>query len=185
MNKLQLFALLGLMIFLSVSCSSPKASNSTASADSTTVQKDEPISLGNGYENLKEVKMSGHDYRISIRCVADKQGAVVEDDLGQKFYDNRVEVSIVKDGTELLKQSFSKTDFSSHLSESSLKRNVLQGMNFYGDKSDASYLYFTALVGEPGMDGGSAFLVKVSTENGSFSIEKDSEVFVETAQGVD
>lgn len=185
MNKLQFFASLGLMIFFFVGCSNPQASNTTASADSTALQKDEPISLGNGYENKKEVEVAGHNYRISIRCVADKQGAVVEDDLGQKFYDNRVEVSIVKDGTELLKKSFSKTDFSSHLSESSLKRSVLQGMNFYGDKTDASYLYFTALVGEPGMDGGSAFLVKVSTENGLLSIEKDSEVFVDTAPVAD
>lgn len=179
MSKDIFFSLMGVATLFAVSCSNPKASSSGTSADTVKVQKNEPISLGNGYEASTDTRVSGHDYHISIRCVADKRGEVVTDELGQKFYPNRVEVAIVKDGKELLKHSFVKSEFAEHLPEKTASRMVLQGMSFYEEKSDASYLSFTSLVGEPGLDGGSAFLVKVSTENGSFSIVPDLKVMEE------
>lgn len=176
MNKSLLLCLACTAFF---SCKNEKTETLTDSSDSSEWVQKKPVATGNNIPNRKTIQIGRSSYAITTTCMTDEAAPLVTDELGQGYYANKVRVKVTKDNDNLFEHTFEKADFSSLLSDKEMKGTILQGMNFFKDKSSASSLCFIAQVGEPGLDGGSIFLIKVDTQQGSFSIEKMTEVIPE------
>ena len=105
---------------------------------------------------------------------ADTSLPVVTDELGNRFYDNRVEVSILRDGQSFLQRSYTKDAFSDFLSASDKQGTVLLGMAFDADRSDSRAIRLGAQIGQVGVEEGPAFIVEIPLSGAASSIVRDS-----------
>lgn len=144
-------------------------------ADKTATAKPEPETTSNGQELVQSIEISGHNYKISICCKADKAAPIVTDDIGTQFYDNLVEVKVTKDDAPLFRRTFHKTDFADQLEEKEKAGTILLGMALNEQTSDASYIRFASQIGEPGLEGGPSFNISVSTADGSCAIQRNTQ----------
>ena len=88
-------------------------------------------------KNSSTAKLGGGTYQITEERRSDTSLPVVTDELGNRCYDNRVEVSILCDGQPFFKRSYTKDAFSDFLSASDKQGTVLLGMAFDADRSDS------------------------------------------------
>ena len=107
-----LLLLCGLLSMSVVSCKKEKKTdNIITKIKPKTVSSRGPQQLSN-FEYKKQVEWLGSSYTISIKRHADKNLPMVTDSDGKKYYDNKVEVVIMRaDGTEFFKRTFQKNDF--------------------------------------------------------------------------
>ena len=101
---------------------------------------------------------------------------IVKDENGQKYYDNRILVRILrKDGSEFFNRAFTKNDFDAYVDALYKKNSVLLGIVL--DKADADNIYLAASVGSPekSSDEFVPLVVKVS-RMGQVTISKDTQL---------
>lgn len=125
-------------------------------------------------KNTSTAKLGGRTYQITVERRADTSLPVVTDELGNRFYDNRVEVSILRDGQSFLQRSYTKDAFSDFLSASDKQGTVLLGMAFDADRSDARAIRLGAQIGQVGVEEGPAFIVEIPLSGAASSIVRDS-----------
>ena len=130
-----LLLLCGLLSMSVVSCKKEKKTdNIITKIKPKTVSSRGPQQLSN-FEYKKQVEWLGSSYTISIKRHADKDLPMVTDSDGKKYYDNKVEVVIMRaDGTEFFKRTFQK-------------EGAFIGFMF--DQVEGEYLKFGASVGSP------------------------------------
>lgn len=151
-----------LAALLTLSACGTKSEQTTEPSTTDTETTSGPMAITGGSRS-QEV----NGYQVSITCLADSS-TVVKDQLDQEFYDNKVEVIINKEGAELFRHTFSKSEFSGNYDAA---HSILQGMAF-SDIQNGLFV-FGAQVGEPGNDeGGSNYRITVSTA-GSMNIAPD------------
>ena len=127
------------------------------------------------YSQTRHVNWLGNNYSIVIQRMAETSSTVVDDASGNKYYDNKIIVRILRtDGTEFFKREFKKSDFSSYIDNSYNEKGVLLGVVF--DRAEGDNMYFAASVGSPDKlsDEYVPLEVKVS-RTGSVSILKDTQ----------
>jgi len=117
-----------------------------------------------------EENIAGHAYRVSLKRVADKTLPAVPDEDGNDYADNRVEMSIERDGKPFFHKAFTKEAFLDFLSPADRKSLMLQGIAF--DRGGAEGLRFGAQLGLPRSDDGVFFAVTVGLD-GTVHITKD------------
>lgn len=161
-------------------CKSEKVQGGEEKKDSVATPSRTPISLANEQAAQIDTVLGGSRYNLLVQCMADKSVPPIEDELGQLYYNNKVVVKVGKEGGLLLEKTFTKADFETYLSGVNTKAMILQGMNFYLEDSGKYGICLIAQIGEPGLDGGHLFWVKVDKNNGSLSIEKSDWLMDET-----
>lgn len=119
------------------------------------------------------VVLGGSTFVVTIDRQPDKTLPTVKDNLDHEFYDNRVNVSVTRDGGEFFTHSFTKEAFADYLSEAKLKAYVLCGMAFDDTKTGGSHLCIAAQLGAPG-EPDSSFTIDIPTSGGAFSILRDT-----------
>ena len=127
------------------------------------------------YSQTRHVNWLGNNYSIVVQRLAETSSTVVDDASGNKYYDNKIIVRILRtDGTEFFKREFKKSDFSSYIDNSYNEKGVLLGVVF--DRAEGDNMYFAASVGSPDKlsDEYVPLEVKVS-RTGSVSILKDTQ----------
>ena len=137
-----------LVVLFMVSCGKKQESKNIIVQKPQVVQaakkkeKMEPVS----YE--KPIDWVGSSYTVSISRFPDEELPMVEDEYGNKYYDNRVTVKVTrKDGSEFFNRTFTKSDFSSCVDESFRRNGALLGLVFVEAKGDD--LRFGGSVGSP------------------------------------
>lgn len=119
------------------------------------------------------LKAGGQTFIVSVERLTDKTLSTVTDDMGTTFYDNRVNVSVIRDGEQVFTHTFTKADFEEYLPENFKKKGVLQGMVFDKEKAGAQHLIFGAQVGEPGLEEeASTFSISVVPGSSDVKIER-------------
>lgn len=109
-----------------------------------------------------------------IHRVADDSLAMVEDENGQKFVDNRITLTIKRsDGTVFFKKVFTKSNFNSYLDNDYRKTGILEGLVF--DKVEGSAVKFAASVSHPQTDEYIPLVVTIS-KSGGVSISLDNQL---------
>ena len=143
-----LLLLCGLLSMSVVSCKKEKKTdNIITKIKPKTVSSRGPQQLSN-FEYKKQVEWLGSSYTISIKRHADKNLPMVTDSDGKKYYDNKVEVVIMRaDGTEFFKRTFQKNDFKAFTDNKYGREGAFIGFMF--DKVEGEYLKFGASVGSP------------------------------------
>lgn len=172
MKKISLYILLASSLCLMASCGSKKADNEASQADSISTSKPAAIASDPQWNNQKSVKWNGHDYQITLKRTPAHDLPVVTDELGQRYYDNRVEVTITRDGAPFYNKKFTKEAFIDFISDKDIETGILQGIAFDDVDNKENGLRFGAQVGVPGEDG-IPFVIIINSE-GMASITKDN-----------
>ena len=141
-----------------------------------TEAADVPVAeLSEHYEITRDARLGDHNYKITINIDADHSLPTVKDQNGREYFDNKVSVRITRDGADFFSRVFTKDSFADFIPAKALAGYILNGMNFYEEKSTARRLCLTAQVGEPGAGEGPAFIVEVPAAGGACSIVVDRE----------
>ena len=140
-----------------------------AKAVKKTVQK-----VGD-YVQTRKVEWLGAVYAVTVERTADTSLPLVEDESGNKFYDNTITVTIKRqDNSTFFSRTFTKSAFASSLGTEGSK-GVLLGIVL--DRAQASTLYFAASVGSPDKTSDEYVPLVMSIDrNGNVSIKRDSKL---------
>lgn len=166
--SLIVFALLaGILVS---SCSSKKKRN-----DIITTKYEKPVPQGpirtDNYKDVKEFKWLDRSYVCTVERIADDSLAMVQDENGQKFVDNRVKVVISRaDGSVFFNREFTKATFSSYITDEYRQYGILEGFVF--DKVEAGEVRFACSVSRPQSDEFIPLILAV-TRMGDIAIQRD------------
>lgn len=126
------------------------------------------------YTQTKDIEWLGTTYRCEIRRTPDDSLAMVTDENGQKFVDNRISLRVKrKDGSTFFDRTFTKASFDASLDDDYRRTGILEGLVF--DKVEGSSLVFAASVSHPQTDEYIPLVVTVS-RMGSVSIVRDTQM---------
>ena len=176
MKHVLISAMAFLLMASVASCGGNKIQDNVADADSTqtTAHTDAPYAEP-GQQSSYTATLGGKTYGISIHRQADQSLPVVTDELGKKFYDNRVDVVITCDNAEFFKKSYTKEAFAGFLTASAeAEGTVLLGMAFDSEKSDGHAIRLGAQIGQVGVGEGPAFTIEIPLDGGVSSIVRDN-----------
>ena len=105
---------------------------------------------------------------------ADDSLAMVKDENGQKYYDNRIRLTIRRaDNTVFFQRSFTKKSFDACLDDDYRTSGVLEGLVF--DKAEGNSLRFAASVSHPQTDEYIPIVVMVS-RMGELTFSRDNTI---------
>ena len=124
----------------------------------------------------KTVAWVGSSYKVQIVRCADKSLPMTKDEQGNKYYDNKVNVTVTRaDGSTFFNRDFAKTDFREHLSPTFAADGALLGIVF--DKAEGDYLSFAVSVGSPDtMSDEYIPLVLTVSRMGDIDVKKDTQL---------
>lgn len=126
------------------------------------------------YHDQRDVQWLGKSYMIEINRQPDDSLAMVTDETGQKFVDNRISLSVRRaDGSIAISKTFLKRTFEACLNNTYLSGGILEGLVF--DEIDGNYLEFAASVCLPQTDEYIPLEVKIDNF-GHLDIKRDSEM---------
>ena len=170
MKKIQLFVAL-LMVALMISCCGKKKESKDIIVPTVVEVKPKgPISM-QPYNQQQQVEWLDKHYQVFIDRVADDSLSMVEDETGQKFIDNRINLRVVRaDGSVFFKQEFTKSSFDEQLDDDYRQTGILEGLVF--DKVDGNNLVFAGSVSHPQTDEYIPLVVTVSNF-GKVTIKRD------------
>lgn len=129
-------------------CSEKKKSdNNIITTKPTVVKKRATQSIGD-YTQRRDISWLGSTYTIATERKADPALPLAQDEQGNRYYDNRITVTISrKDGSVFFQRTFSKADFAQYTHNAFAKDGALLGVVFNEAKGDN--LLFAASVGSP------------------------------------
>ena len=139
-------------------------------------KRPKPIQRVGDFSQTRVVSWLGHNVKITTERLADKDLSFVQDENGNKYYDNKIILKIQRsDGSIFLERVFYKSDFSKFIDISADKTTALLGVVF--DRINGEHLLFAASVGSPDnmSDEFIPLVLKVS-KSGSLSIYKDTQM---------
>ena len=170
MKKIQLFVALLMVALMISSCGKKKESKDIIVPTVEEVKPKDPISM-QPYNQQQQVEWLDKHYQVFIDRVADDSLRMVEDETGQKFIDNRINLRVVRaDGSVFFKQEFTKSSFDALLDDDYRQTGILEGLVF--DKVDGNNLVFAGSVSHPQTDEYIPLVVTVSNF-GKVTIKRD------------
>lgn len=121
-----------------------------------------------------DAEWSGHKYHIVVERVPDDSLSMVKDRFGDPFLDNRVTITITRDGEALAQRVFTKATFAQQPEVAKSQNLVLGGIAF--SSVDASGFHFGAQINAPGDDEGGLIykLTLPLSGQGTPAIERDT-----------
>lgn len=170
----RLFLILPLAaLLLLAGCSNKKKSEDIIAPKPEVVKLQPPIRMQE-YDQTTDVKWLDRNYQVEVRRVADDSLAMVKDENGQKFVDNRITVKVMRaDGSVFFNRTFTKAAFVSLLDADYRETGILEGLVF--DKVEGHNLFFAASVSHPQTDEYIPLVVSVNNM-GEVGIRLDTEL---------
>lgn len=164
----------GIMIMYSCK-DKPKANEDIIAPKPAKVEKKATQRVGD-YSQNRDVEWLGSKYSISMTRQADTSLPLAEDEIGNKYYDNKITITIKRsDGTEFFKRTFTKADFASCVSKQYYDTGALLGVVF--NTVEGTNMYFAASVGSPDkMSDNFVPLVVKLTSTGGLTIYEDTQM---------
>lgn len=141
-----------------------------------TVSTEEALPTGKTPELLVDRRTSagGHKYRYVIERKPVE--TTVTDDEGNVFYDNRITITLERDGGQYFSRSFTRQNFLSMLDKGFQRYGILDGCRFV--KVSKGAVVFSLCVSYPESDLYTAYLLTVQSD-GSSSFSPDNTLDVE------
>ena len=135
---------------LATSCGKKKQHDDIIVQETETPQPQAPIRMQD-YKDVKDVQWLGKQYQIEVSRTACDSLAMVKDESGQQFVDNRIVLKVIRqDGSVFCTKTFTKSAFSACLNDDYRKTGILEGFVF--DKVEGNQLFFAASVCHPQTD---------------------------------
>ena len=149
MNNKIIIALIAVPLLLA-SCAKKKQSNDIIVQNVETPKPQAPIRMQD-YRQTTDVQWLGKQYQVEVVRTASDSLAMVKDEIGQKFVDNRITLKVIRqDGTVFCTKTFTKAAFASCLDDDYRKTGILEGFVF--DRAEGNQLFFAASVSHPQTD---------------------------------
>ena len=146
-KSLMALAFVGL---ITTSCGKKKQHDDIIVQETETPQPQAPIRMQD-YKDVKDVQWLGKQYQIEVSRTACDSLAMVKDETGQQFVDNRIVLKVIRqDGSVFCTKTFTKSAFSACLNDDYRKTGILEGFVF--DKAEGNQLFFAASVCHPQTD---------------------------------
>lgn len=173
MNRLKLFVVAACAGCLLVGCKEKPKSNDIIAPKPVKEVQTGPVRMQE-IKQSREVDWVGSQYKIEIVRSADDQLALTRDESGKKYYDNKIEMKILrKDGSQFFGRTFTKADFVSYLDDNTRKDGALLGIVL--DKAEENQLRFAASVGSPDVLSDQYVpMLLIVTRMGEVKISKDT-----------
>ena len=135
---------------LATSCGKKKQHDDIIVQETEAPQPQAPIRMQD-YKDVKDVQWLGKQYQIEVSRTACDSLAMVKDESGQQFVDNRIVLKVIRqDGSVFCTKTFTKSAFSACLNDDYRKTGILEGFVF--DKAEGNHLFFAASVCHPQTD---------------------------------
>ncbi len=142
-------AVVGMMLTMTA-CSEKKKSDNIITQRVETVKPSSPVKMQK-YDDERDVEWIGKTYHVAVHRQPCDSLPMVKDETGQQFVDNTFQVVVSRsDGSVFFNRSFTKSFFSSYITEDFRRTGILEGIVF--DKADGDWLVFAASVGHPQTD---------------------------------
>ena len=154
-----------------VSCGSKKQDETIISTKQAEMNKPKGIQKMQEFKAHKSIKWLGADYTYDINRTVDQELPVVTLEDGQKYYDNHIDLTIMRGSEEFFKKTFSKSTFNDYIDDNFRQHGILEGLVF--DRIEGESMLFAASVSFPMTDEYIPLLVKISS-SGTMSISKDT-----------
>ena len=146
-KSLMALAFVGL---ITTSCGKKKQHDDIIVQETETPQPQAPIRMQD-YKDIKDVQWLGKQYQVEVTRTACDSLAMVKDETGQQFVDNRIVLKVIRqDGSVFCTKTFTKSAFSACLNDDYRKTGILEGFVF--DKAEGNHLFFAASVCHPQTD---------------------------------
>ena len=135
---------------ITTSCGKKKQHDDIIVQETEAPQPQAPIRMQD-YKDVKDVQWLGKQYQIEVSRTACDSLAMVKDESGQQFVDNRIVLKVIRqDGSVFCTKTFTKSAFSACLNDDYRKTGILEGFVF--DKAEGNHLFFAASVCHPQTD---------------------------------
>ena len=135
---------------ITTSCGKKKQHDDIIVQETETPQPQAPIRMQD-YKDIKDVQWLGKQYQVEVTRTASDSLAMVKDETGQQFVDNRIVLKVIRqDGTVFCTKTFTKSAFNGCLDDDYRKTGILEGFVF--DKAEGNQLFFAASVCHPQTD---------------------------------
>ena len=158
---------------ITTSCGKKKQHDDIIVQETEVPQPQAPIRMQD-YKDVKDVQWLGKQYQIEVSRTACDSLAMVKDESGQKFVDNRIVLKVIRqDGSVFCTKTFTKSAFNACLDDDYRKTGILEGFVF--DKAEGNQLFFAASVCHPQTDEYIPMVVTVSNF-GEVGIAKDQQM---------
>lgn len=150
MKYLVIAAVAASVLMIPSSCKKEKKSDDIIATKYEVKRPKAPIRMEEKRET-KNVQWVGRSYTVELLRTADDSLAMVQDEMGQKFVDNRIMLCIYRtDGSVFFQRTFVKTDFSKYIDDDFRRTGILEGLVF--DGVDGNKLKFAGSVCHPQTD---------------------------------
>ena len=176
MKKKNLTMVLAFGVLMGVVACKEKKQSDVIITTKPVPEAKKPTQKVGDYETTTPVDWVGSTYQVLVERKADESLPLADDGQGNKYYDNRITVKIVrKDGSEFFNRTFVKEDFSAYVDALYKKNSALLGIVL--DRAEADYLVFAASVGSPDkMSDEYVPLVMKVSRFGDVKISKDTQL---------
>lgn len=164
-------ALLILFSMLLSACGNQSSGTEDASESKPKVTEEGNILHRQHTLHVVDTVQSGSNvYILTINREACDSLPIVTDEMGFRFTDNLLDISVRKNGRLLFDRTFKKTDFRSMLDEDFLKQSILDGCRFM--QVHEGMVSFSLAVSYPESDMSRPFILNIGPD-GSYMIVKD------------
>ena len=158
---------------ITASCGKKKQHDDIIVQETETPKPQAPIRMQD-YKDVKDIQWLGKQYQVEVTRTASDSLAMVKDETGQQFVDNRIVLKVIRqDGTVFCTKTFTKSAFNACLDDDYRKTGILEGFVF--DKAEGNQLFFAASVCHPQTDEYIPMVVTVSNF-GEVGIAKDQQM---------
>ena len=158
---------------ITTSCGKKKQHDDIIVQETETPKPQAPIRMQD-YKDVKDIQWLGKQYQVEVTRTASDSLAMVKDESGQEFVDNRIVLKVIRqDGTVFCTKTFTKSAFNACLDDDYRKTGILEGFVF--DKAEGNQLFFAASVCHPQTDEYIPMVVTVSNF-GEVGIAKDQQM---------
>ncbi|MGN1262734.1 MAG: DUF4738 domain-containing protein [Prevotella sp.] len=173
MKTIQTFLIIGTAACIMASCSGKKTDDNIITKKIEKEMPSAPIKMQE-YEQTKDVEWIGNTYRCEIERTPDDSLAMVKDENGQLFVDNRIALAVKRsDGSVFFKRTFTKKDFNSCLDDDYRNTGILEGLVF--DRAEGDNIYFAASVSHPQTDEYIPLVLRLN-RMGNVEISRDTQL---------
>jgi len=182
-NVLKFFTLVTALFLMSCGSEKKKEDVIIAMPEKKVEQKE--TQKMSDYTLPTDVQWIGKKYQVIVTRTADSKLGLVKVDENTKFYDNRVNVRVLRaDGSEFFNRTFTKKDFRSYITDRINENGALTGITYVDAKGDN--LIFACSVGSPSKtsDEYIPLIMKIS-RMGAVSISKDGNLDTSNDSGDD